>query len=88
MKFIKDLFKNILGLINNAFGLLNSKRAVFTIAIFGAWFIFGFKGLNQGIEMGGFAAYFAALAPFVIGYIYGETKRPSGYYEDCKKCNK
>jgi cytochrome bd-type quinol oxidase subunit 1 len=88
MKFIKDLMKNILGLINNAFGLLKSKRAIFTIAIFVAWFMFGWKGINNGIDFIALASYFAALSPFVIGYIYGETKRPSGCCNDEQNCKK
>tara|TARA_R100000655_G_scaffold24_2_gene157 strand:+ start:22650 stop:22913 length:264 start_codon:yes stop_codon:yes gene_type:complete len=76
------LFNNIFGVINNIFGIFKSKRALMTTVITMAWFIFGIKGLNNGIDMAGFAAYFAALSPFVIGYIYGETKRPSG----CEKC--
>jgi len=50
-----------------------------------SWLIFGYFGIKQGTNMSEFAAYFAALSPFVIGYIYGETKRPSN---GCDKCSK
>ena len=67
---------------------LKSKRAILTSTIMICWFVFGMYGIKHGSNMSDFAAYFAALSPFVIGYIYGETKRPSGSnpkYCECKK---
>lgn len=56
---------------------LQSKRFAIIIYVMICWFIFGVLGILKGSDMGQFAAYFAALSPFVIGYVYGETKRPS-----------
>lgn len=61
--------------------LFASKRALMTIAIFIAWISFGVLGIIYNTNMTDFAVYFAALSPFIVGYIYGETKRPSN-----KKC--
>jgi uncharacterized membrane protein len=41
------------------------------------WLIIGLTALHYQASMSEMAAYFAALSPFVIGYIYGETNRPS-----------
>ena len=42
------------------------------------WLIVGLFAIHKESSLSELAAYFAALSPFVIGYIYGETKRPSG----------
>tara|TARA_R100000963_G_scaffold34689_1_gene29199 strand:+ start:1133 stop:1375 length:243 start_codon:yes stop_codon:yes gene_type:complete len=68
------------------FEYLKSKRFTITIYMMLAWLVFGVMGILYGHDMASFAAYFAALSPFVIGYIYGETKRPSGTGSEC--CNK
>tara|TARA_R100000742_G_C4172256_1_gene10125 strand:+ start:197 stop:361 length:165 start_codon:yes stop_codon:yes gene_type:complete len=52
-----------------------------------SWLFFGYFGIKEGTNMSEFAAYFAALSPFVIGYIYGETKRSSGTQNFCE-CKK
>jgi len=67
------------------FNIFNSKRFTLTLFMMVSWLIFGYFGIKQGTNMSEFAAYFAALSPFVIGYIYGETKRPSN---GCDKCSK
>ena len=41
------------------------------------WLLVGLAAIYKGSNLSELAAYFAALSPFVIGYIYGETKRPS-----------
>lgn len=41
------------------------------------WLVVGLAAIYKESNLGELAAYFAALSPFVIGYIYGETKRPS-----------
>jgi len=41
------------------------------------WLIVGLTAIFKDSNLSGLAAYFAALSPFVIGYIYGETKRPT-----------
>lgn len=64
---------------------IKSKRFAMIVYVMIAWVLFGVMGIIYGVEMGGLAAYFAALSPFVIGYIYGETKRPSGQKCKCKK---
>tara|TARA_R110000803_G_scaffold208061_1_gene276478 strand:- start:4648 stop:4872 length:225 start_codon:yes stop_codon:yes gene_type:complete len=74
--------------MKNLFGLLSSKRAFITTFMIVAWVVFGLKGINNGTNMSEFAAYFAALSPFVIGYIYGETKRPSGCCKENGNCKK
>ena len=56
---------------------LRSKRFAITIYVLVAWLVFGILGIIYGANMSEFAAYFAALSPFIIGYIYGETKRSS-----------
>ena len=63
---------------------IKSKRFSMIVYVMIAWLLFGFMGIIYGTEMSGLAAYFAALSPFVIGYIYGETKRPSGKKNNCK----
>lgn len=65
--------------------LMNSKRALMTITITIAWIVFGVLGIIYNTVMSDFAVYFAALSPFIIGYIYGETKRPSGSNQCCKE---
>lgn len=65
---------------------IKSKRFAITIYVLLAWLVFGIMGIIYGTNMSEFAAYFAALSPFVIGYIYGETKR-SSKHNDCK-CDK
>tara|TARA_R110000824_G_scaffold89429_1_gene219265 strand:+ start:29 stop:304 length:276 start_codon:yes stop_codon:yes gene_type:complete len=82
---IMGLFNNIMDVINNLFGVFKSKRAIMTTFVTVAWFIFGYMGIQNGTDMSAFSAYFVALSPFVIGYIYGETKRPSGV--NCKNEN-
>lgn len=71
--------------MKNILGLLTSKRALITTTMIVCWVVFGLKGISNGTNMSEFAVYFAALSPFVIGYIYGETKRPSDY--KCKNGN-
>jgi membrane associated rhomboid family serine protease len=66
---------------------IKSKRFAIIIYIMVAWVGFGVLGIIYGADMGQFAAYFAALSPFIIGYVYGETKRPSGKNYICK-CQK
>jgi len=80
------IFTNILDLVNNVFAVFKSKRALMTVVITIAWVVFGYIGIKNGTDMGNFSAYFVSLSPFVIGYIYGETKRPSG--KQCGECNK
>lgn len=63
---------------------IKSKRFAMIVYVMCAWVIFGVMGIIYGADMGGLAAYFAALSPFVIGYIYGETKRPSKHKPKCK----
>ena len=41
------------------------------------WLILGLIGVYNDVDLSNLAVYFTALSPFVIGYIYGETKRPS-----------
>ncbi len=84
-----QIINNIIDLINSFFGVFKSKRALMTMTITIAWFVFGYMGIKNGHNMSDFSAYFVALSPFVIGYIYGETKRPSGinYKCDCE-CKK
>lgn len=67
--------------------MISSKRFLITMFMMIAWLIFGFLGIKNNTNMSEFAAYFAALSPFVIGYIYGETKRSSGTktFCECKK---
>ena len=67
--------------------MINSKRFLITMFMMIAWLIFGFIGLKNNSNMSEFAVYFAALSPFVIGYIYGETKRSSGT-QNCCECKK
>tara|TARA_R100001443_G_scaffold39175_2_gene52603 strand:- start:140 stop:430 length:291 start_codon:yes stop_codon:yes gene_type:complete len=86
LKQIITLFDNIMNLINSFFGVFRSKRALMTMIITIAWFVFGYMGIKSGHNMADFSAYFVALSPFVIGYIYGETKRPSGYNDNCGEC--
>ena len=85
---IMGIFNNILDLINNLFNVFKSKRALMTIVITIAWFIFGYMGIKNGTDMSSFSAYFVSLSAFVIGYIYGETKRPSGCCHDEQNCKK
>ena len=66
---------------------IKSKRFAMIVYVMVAWVLFGVMGIIYGADMGGLAAYFAALSPFIIGYIYGETKRPSGNNYKCK-CKK
>tara|TARA_R100000734_G_scaffold10486_1_gene7916 strand:+ start:3446 stop:3667 length:222 start_codon:yes stop_codon:yes gene_type:complete len=68
--------------------MLNSKRFVITIFMMVAWLVFGYLGIKEGTNMSEFAAYFAALSPFVIGYIYGETKRSSCNKNEDECCKK
>jgi hypothetical protein len=65
---------------------IKSKRFSITIFMMLAWLMFGVLGIIYMTNMSEFAAYFAALSPFVIGYIYGETKRPSNECQCCKDC--
>jgi len=65
---------------------IKSKRFSITLFMMLAWLMFGVLGIIYMTNMSEFAAYFAALSPFVIGYIYGETKRPSGSGCDKKDC--
>tara|TARA_X000000368_G_C22762218_1_gene593272 strand:- start:195 stop:485 length:291 start_codon:yes stop_codon:yes gene_type:complete len=83
-----QFINNIIDLINSFFGVFKSKRALMTMIITIAWFVFGYMGIKGGHNMADFSAYFVALSPFVIGYIYGETKRPSGSCnkDKCEKC--
>jgi len=85
---IKSILTQINELINSILGIFKSKRALLTTIMIVSWFIFGIKGIENGTDMGEFAAYFAALSPFVIGYIYGETKRPSGSPMENECCKK
>ena len=66
------------------FNYLKSKRFTITLFMMVSWLLFGYFGIKEGTNMSEFAAYFAALSPFVIGYIYGETKRPSNCPIDCE----
>lgn len=59
-----------------------SKRERLIYFCFAAWLILGLAAIyantkQAGISFSELAAYIAALSPFVIGYIYGETQRPS-----------
>tara|TARA_R110000744_G_scaffold168571_1_gene286297 strand:+ start:25999 stop:26217 length:219 start_codon:yes stop_codon:yes gene_type:complete len=63
---------------------IKSKRFAMIIYVMIAWFIFGILAIIYRADLGGLSAYFASLSPFIIGYIYGETKRKS---EICK-CKK
>ena len=54
-----------------------SKREKVLYAIILLWLIVGLVAIYNKSSLSELAAYFAALSPFVIGYIYGETKRPS-----------
>jgi len=67
--------------------MLQSKRFLVTLFMMLSWLFFGYFGIKEGTNMSEFAAYFAALSPFVIGYIYGETKRSSGTQNFCE-CKK
>ena len=81
---IIELFNNVFDVINNLFGVFKSKRALMTMVITVAWLTFGYMGIKNGTDMSSFSAYFVSLSPFIIGYIYGETKRPSGCnLKDC-----
>ena len=57
--------------------MFKSKRYSITLFMMVSWLLFGYFGIKNGTNMSEFAAYFAALSPFVIVYIYGEKKRPS-----------
>tara|TARA_R100001244_G_scaffold132387_1_gene108665 strand:+ start:176 stop:376 length:201 start_codon:yes stop_codon:yes gene_type:complete len=59
-----------------------SKRERLLYACILLWLIVGLTAIFKGSSLSELAAYFAALSPFVIGYIYGETKRPSTKDED------
>jgi|TARA_R110000744_G_scaffold213660_2_gene332527 uncharacterized membrane protein len=54
-----------------------SKREKVLYLIVLLWLLVGLAAIYKGSNLSELAAYFAALSPFVIGYIYGETKRPS-----------
>ena len=75
--------------MKNLLLLFTSKRAVVTLLVLICWVLFGIVGIKNGTDMTDLATYFAALSPFVIGYIYGETKRKSGDSQcanaNCKK---
>jgi len=72
--------------LSNIFQMLKSKRFLVTLFMMLSWLVFGYLGIKSDTNMSEFAAYFAALSPFVIGYIYGETKRSSGSTNcECKK---
>jgi len=64
---------------------IKSKRFAMIIYVMIAWLLFGILGILFSADLGGLAAYFAALSPFVIGYIYGETKRSSNTNCSCRK---
>ncbi len=70
--------------MKNLLKLITSKRAIITSTMIVCWVVFGIKGINNGTDLTSLATYFASLSPFVIGYIYGETKRPSG--STCLNC--
>ncbi len=59
-------------------GFKKSKRETLLYVCVFLWLIIGVIAITHNSNLSGLAAYFASLAPFVIGYIYGETKRPSG----------
>ena len=61
-----------------------SKRFAMIIYVMIAWLIFGILGIFFSTDLSGLAAYFASLSPFVIGYIYGETKRSSNTFCKCE----
>lgn len=60
-----------------------SKRERLIYFCFVAWFIMGMTAMilngfkEANINLASLAAYLAALSPFVIGYMYGETRRES-----------
>ena len=74
--------------MKNILGLITSKRALMTTVMIACWVIFGIKGIENNANLTDMATYFAALSPFVIGYIYGETKRPSGCCNNEQTCKK
>lgn len=75
-------------MIKNILGLITSKRSILTTTMVVCWIVFGLKGINNGTNLMELATYFAALSPFVLGYIYGETKRPSGCCNENGNCKK
>jgi hypothetical protein len=54
-----------------------SKRKNMTYFMISAWLFFGVFGIMKGVDLTGLAAFFAAGAAPVLGYLWGETSRPS-----------
>lgn len=73
--------------MKNLTKLVTSKRAIITTLMIVCWIVFGIMAIKNGSNLKDLATYFASLSPFVIGYIYGETKRPSGKCPSDMCCN-
>jgi len=57
--------------------LNNSKRQTLMYVVLGVWFVFGIIGIIFESSLTDLSVYFSSLALPFLGYIWGETKRPS-----------
>ena len=66
--------------------LNNSKRLTLMYIVLLTWIAFGIFGIIYGAELNSLSVYFSSLGIPFIGYVLGETFRPSG--SDTIKINK
>ena len=66
--------------------LNNSKRLTLMYIVLLTWIAFGIFGIYMGTELNSLSVYFSSLGIPFIGYVLGETFRPSG--SDTIKINK
>lgn len=66
--------------MNNLF--TKSKRQTLAYVMIGIWFVLGIVAIVFEASLTELAAYYSAGSVPVLGYIWGETSRPSGPKEE------
>lgn len=57
--------------------MMKSKRLRLTMVMMLVWALLAIYAIHKGADLNGLAAYYAAGAVPILGYIWGETQRPS-----------
>jgi len=59
-----------------------AKRFVLTLMVVLLWATLGLYGISKGSDLFGLAAYVGSISAPMGVFIYGETRRPSGHYNN------
>jgi len=59
-----------------------SKRLTLTYIVMFIWLCLGLVGIFYDVDLAALAAYFSSSIPPILGYMWSETRRPSGYIKE------